>query len=47
MTQPKVTVNNLSHWFGTGKNGLFVLDDVSIELARNEFVSVVGTSGCG
>lgn len=45
--QPKVSVKNLSHWFGTPKDGLMVLNDVSLALADNEFVSVVGTSGCG
>ena len=44
---PKVSVQNLSHWFGSSKSGLLVLDDVSLSLANNEFVSVVGTSGCG
>jgi nitrate ABC transporter ATP-binding subunit len=45
--QSKVAVSHLSHWFGTPRNGLMVLDDVSLSLAQNEFVSVVGTSGCG
>jgi nitrate ABC transporter ATP-binding subunit len=47
LEQPKVSVNHLSHRFGTSKSGLLVLDDVSLSLAQNEFVSVVGTSGCG
>ncbi len=45
--QPKVSIENLSHWFGSPRNGLLVLDRVSLTLADNEFVSVVGTSGCG
>lgn len=47
MERPKVSVNHLSHWFGAPRNGVFVLNDVSLALATNEFVSVVGTSGCG
>ncbi|WP_119070281.1 ABC transporter ATP-binding protein [Aggregatilinea lenta] len=47
MSQPKVTVQNVSHRFGSATSGLLVLDDVSIALADNEFVSIVGTSGCG
>ena len=47
MAPPKVSIVNLSHRFGTPRGGLLVLDDVSLDLAENEFVSVVGTSGCG
>jgi NitT/TauT family transport system ATP-binding protein len=47
LNQAKVTIKNLSHWFGSGSHRLLVLDNVSLSLANNEFVSVVGTSGCG
>jgi ABC-type nitrate/sulfonate/bicarbonate transport system ATPase subunit len=41
--RPVLSINHLSKSFGT----LQVLHDVSIQVNKNEFVSVIGPSGCG
>jgi NitT/TauT family transport system ATP-binding protein len=42
-TEPKLIVRNLSKTF----NDLKVLNDISVDVAQGEFVSIVGPSGCG
>jgi NitT/TauT family transport system ATP-binding protein len=42
-----LTADHISHVFSTGGGPLPVLDDVSLALARDEFVCLVGPSGCG
>jgi NitT/TauT family transport system ATP-binding protein len=40
-----VSIENLSKVFGRG--GLTALQDISLEVGRGEFVSLIGPSGCG
>lgn len=40
-------VENLKKYFRTGKTDVKAVDDVSIDIARNETLGVVGESGCG
>ena len=40
---PILTLHNLNKWFGN----VHAVDDVSIEVHRGEFVSLLGPSGCG
>ena len=41
--QIKVKVNNLTKKFGD----LLVLDDISFEVGKGEFLCIVGPTGCG
>ncbi|MEG0178257.1 MAG: ABC transporter ATP-binding protein [Oscillospiraceae bacterium] len=42
-TQPKVRVQNLTKKFGD----LLVLDNISFDVAKGEFLCIVGPTGCG
>lgn len=44
-TDSVVSIKNLSKVFGRG--GLTALQDISVEVGRGEFVSLIGPSGCG
>ena len=44
-TDVVVSIKNLSKVFGRG--GLTALQDISLEVGRGEFVSLIGPSGCG
>ncbi|OZI63965.1 ABC transporter ATP-binding protein [Bordetella genomosp. 1] len=44
---PKLEIRNLSKRFHTPKGTVNVLDDISINAAAGEFVSIIGPSGCG
>lgn len=43
MNKPKIVVNNLTKKFGD----LLVLDDISFEVNKGDFVCIVGPTGCG
>lgn len=40
-------VDHLSHWFIKGRSANLVLDDVSVDVPEQEFVALIGSSGCG
>jgi NitT/TauT family transport system ATP-binding protein len=42
-----VVIDGVSKWFGSGAERAHVLDDLSLTIARGEFVSLIGPSGCG
>ena len=44
---PKLVVSNLGKVFDGGRDAVRALDGVDLEVGDNEFVSLVGTSGCG
>jgi len=42
-----VNICNISKRFATGDTQISVLDEVSLSIAKGEFVSLIGPSGCG
>ncbi|MFJ1299123.1 ABC transporter ATP-binding protein [Pseudomonadota bacterium AL_CKDN230030165-1A_HGKHYDSX7] len=44
---PKLEIRHLSKQFHTDKGTVNVLDDISLNAAAGEFVSIIGPSGCG
>ncbi len=42
-----VRVSSLIKVFGTGRNAVTALDDVSLNVGRGELVCILGASGCG
>jgi spermidine/putrescine transport system ATP-binding protein len=42
-----VAVRSLSKSFGTGPNAFRALDNVSVDIQKNEFFTLLGPSGCG
>ena len=42
-----IVISNVSVVFGDGANAVKALDDVSLEIAQNEFFTLLGPSGCG
>jgi NitT/TauT family transport system ATP-binding protein len=47
VTKPYVQVSAVSKSYDAGANAVPVLQDVTLNIAAGEFVSVVGPSGCG
>lgn len=45
--QDTVTIRNVSKAFGRGEAAVRVLHDVSVDIARQEFFTLLGPSGCG
>jgi len=46
-TDVAVRLAGVSKSYGKGRTALLALDDVSFDVARGEFVSILGASGCG
>ena len=44
---PAVSATGVTKIFGSGSNKVVALDDVSVEIKRNEFFTLLGPSGCG
>ena len=44
MTEPIISIRNITKDFG---GGVKAVDDVSIDIAQNEFFALLGPSGCG
>jgi NitT/TauT family transport system ATP-binding protein len=42
-----VTLQGVTKVFGSGRRSFTALQDVSLEVAKGEFICVLGTSGCG
>jgi len=42
-----IDFRKINKQFGSGDGAVVVLEDINIPIARNEFVSIVGRSGCG
>jgi len=47
MSMDKLSISGLTKVFGSGTDALVALQNVDLIIAENEFVSLVGTSGCG
>jgi NitT/TauT family transport system ATP-binding protein len=45
--QPLVAARGVTKRFGTGDEAVVALEDVSLEVAAGDFVSLIGPSGCG
>ena len=46
-TREVVTLTGVSKAYGTGRNAVLALDDVSLSVNTGEFVCLIGASGCG
>jgi NitT/TauT family transport system ATP-binding protein len=46
-THNGVVIEGVSKSFGSGEDRALVLDELSLTIARGEFVSLIGPSGCG
>jgi ABC-type lipoprotein export system ATPase subunit len=42
-----IEVKGLTHGFGEGKNYFKILDDISLEINKGDFVAIIGHSGSG
>lgn len=47
METPIITIDHVSKHFTNNKKQVTALSDVSLGIARGEFISLLGPSGCG
>ena len=47
MAAPKLVIRDLGKTFRTDRGQVVALDGVDLAVGENEFVALVGTSGCG
>jgi nitrate/nitrite transport system ATP-binding protein len=47
MSDKYLTIENVSKSFGHGRKATEVLHDISLQVRRQEFISLIGHSGCG
>ncbi|MBL6860606.1 MAG: ABC transporter ATP-binding protein [Rhodobacteraceae bacterium] len=47
MGKTKLAISGVSKTYGAGPTAVAALDNISIDIAEGDFVSVVGPSGCG
>lgn len=47
LAHPKIIIDAVGKIFGEGDEEFLAIDRIDLTVARNEFVSIVGTSGCG
>ncbi|MEM6806005.1 MAG: ATP-binding cassette domain-containing protein, partial [Bacteroidota bacterium] len=40
-------LNNVSKWVKSGGNRIFLLEDIDLQVAEGEFISIMGPSGSG
>lgn len=42
-----IVLNNISKKYGQNGNGILAVDNISLQIDKGDFVSIVGKSGCG
>ncbi|HBM7351531.1 MacB family efflux pump subunit [Klebsiella oxytoca] len=45
--EPLISIHSLNRFFGEGQSRVQVLDNIHLEIARGDFVAIMGTSGSG
>ncbi len=47
MEKDLLTIDNISKWYGDPKKPALVLDHISLKVRENDFITILGKSGCG